>query len=120
MKFPLPWWMPAGAAPEISATELQQWLQQQRPLQIVDARSWLEYRQGTIAAARHAPLSGMPQSLARLQLEKQVPVLVLCLTGHRSLPGTRWLRRRGYAAYSLAGGVGSWLRAGYALARPKQ
>jgi rhodanese-related sulfurtransferase len=82
---------------------------------LVDARTGLEYHQGTIGPARHAPLTGMPYSIARLNLDVEVPVVVLCLTGHRSLPGTRWLRARGYAAYSLQGGILAWLRAGYEL-----
>ncbi len=42
-------------------------------------------------------------------------MVVLCLSGHRSLPGTRWLRARGYEAYSLQGGILAWKKAGYEL-----
>jgi rhodanese-related sulfurtransferase len=75
----------------------------------------LEYTQGTIANAHHAPLTDMPRSLADLKLDPSIPVVMLCLSGHRSLPGTRWLRARGYEAYSLEGGIMAWRRAGYTL-----
>lgn len=118
MRIPWLWWLPTGSAPEISAQDLKQWLDEGRSLQIVDARTGLEFRQGTIADARHAPLVEMPVSMQRLELKPGKPVVVLCLSGHRSLPGTRWLRARGYEAYSLQGGVLSWKKAGFGLNQP--
>jgi rhodanese-related sulfurtransferase len=41
--------------------------------------------------------------------------VVLCLSGHRSLPGTRWLRARGFEAYSLEGGLMAWKKTGFEL-----
>jgi rhodanese-related sulfurtransferase len=113
-----PWWLPTGNAPRISAQDLKQWLDEGRSLQIIDARTGLEFRQGTIADARHAPLVEMPVSMHSLELHKDTPVVVLCLSGHRSLPGTRWLRVRGYEAYSLEGGLMAWKKAGYELNPP--
>lgn len=112
---PFLWWLPFGQVPEISADELRKWLKEQRPLQLVDARTAVEYQQGTIGAARFAPLTGMPGSVSQLDLDPKVPVVALCLTGHRSLPAVRWLRSRGYEAYSLQGGVTAWKSAGYPL-----
>jgi rhodanese-related sulfurtransferase len=117
MRFPRLWWF-NGSAPKIGADDLKQWLDEGRSLQLVDARTGLEYRQGTIADARHAPLVEMPLSMQRLELEPRLPVVVLCLSGHRSLPGTRWLRARGYEAYSLEGGLMSWKKAGFELNQP--
>ena len=118
MRIPWPWWMPTGSVPKIRPKDLRQWLEEGRPLQIVDARTGLEYRQGTIAGARHAPLVEMPVSVQRLELQLDKPVVVLCLSGHRSLPGTRWLRARGYEAYTLEGGVMAWKKAGFELNQP--
>lgn len=102
------WRMPLGSVPEIDPQTLAGWLEQGLPVQLVDARTALEYRQGTISRAYHAPLSETPAALERLALDPQKPVVMLCLSGHRSLPGTRWLRSRGYEAYSLKGGVLAW------------
>ncbi len=115
----LPWWLPLGRAPQIDSQSLKRWLEEGRPLQLVDARTGLEYRQGTIGDARHAPLSEMPGSLARLALDPSQPVVMLCLSGHRSLPGARWLRARGYEAFSLQGGILAWKGAGFPLNGPK-
>jgi rhodanese-related sulfurtransferase len=101
--------------PEVSPAELRRWLDEARPLQLVDARTTMEYHQGTIGHARLAPVTDLPGALDRLNLDPNIPVVVLCLSGHRSLPGTRLLRERGFEAYSLKGGLFAWRRAGYRL-----
>lgn len=118
MKLPFFWWLPIGKVPEISPETFHQWLEDGRPVQIVDARTSLEYDQGTIGNARHAPLTGMPGSMEQLNLNGDGPVVVLCLSGHRSRPGTRWLRARGVKAYSLQGGITAWKQAGFSLQSP--
>ena len=109
------WWLPIGKAPAISPQQLQQWLEEYPGLQLLDARTTLEYQQGTLSGAIHAPLTEMPGSLERLTLDPAQPVIMLCLSGHRSLPGTRWLRARGYQAYRLKGGLLAWKAAGFSL-----
>jgi rhodanese-related sulfurtransferase len=117
------WWLPFGKVQEIRPHDLRRWLEEGRPVQILDARTGLEYSQGTIAdyqgkSAGHAPVTEMPGSIERIPLDPKRPVVVLCLSGHRSRPGTRWLRARGYEAYSLKGGVGAWKLAGFPLQKP--
>ena len=112
------WWLPSGKAPEIEPHEFSEWLQNGKAVQVVDARTTLEYQQGTIHNAQHAPLTEMPGSMERLALDPDRVIVVLCLTGHRSLPGTRWLQAQGYQAYSLQGGLTAWKRAGYKLEKP--
>lgn len=116
----LPWWLPIGKAPEISPEELKRWLDESHPLQIADARTGLEFSSGSLPGAQHAPLTGMPKSLAQLNLTPETPVVMLCLSGHRSRPGARWLNARGYRAYTLAGGLLAWKAAGYALTTPEE
>jgi hydroxyacylglutathione hydrolase len=112
------WWLPVGKVPEISPTEFEGWLREGRAVQVIDARTALEFQSGTIGKAKHAPLTEMPHSIDDLQLEPGKPVVVLCLSGHRSRPGTRWLRSRGYEAYSLQGGVMNWRKTGLPLDPP--
>lgn len=107
-----------GKVPQILPQEFNRWLQEGRPVQVVDARTHLEYQQGTISNAHHAPLNEMPGSLESVPLDPSVPVVVLCLSGHRSRPGTIWLRERGYEAYSLQGGVLAWRSAGFKTEKP--
>ncbi len=112
------WQLPLGKVPEVSVAELQRWLELEHPLQLLDARTGMEYQQGTIGSAVFAPLSETPAVLQRLNLNASQPVVVLCLSGHRSRPGTRWLRTQGIEAYSLRGGITAWKRAGLPLSNP--
>lgn len=118
MKLPWLWWLPVGKVPEVSPEDLHRWLEDGRDVQLVDARTALEYQQGTIRDARHAPLTGTPRAIDQLNLNPSRPVVLLCLSGHRSRPGTRYLRARGLKAYSLSGGITAWRRMGFPLRKP--
>jgi rhodanese-related sulfurtransferase len=118
MKLPGLWWLPFGRVPEVSASELKRWLEDGHPIQIVDARTVVEYQQGTVGRARHASLTEMPDSIKRLDLDPACRTVVLCLSGHRSRPGVRWLRARGFEAHSLQGGIMAWRRSGFELHDP--
>jgi rhodanese-related sulfurtransferase len=120
MMFNKLWWLPIDKAPEISPQQLKQWLEEGKPLQLVDSRTEIEYRQGTLPTAKHAPVTALPSALDRLDLDPNNPVIVLCLSGHRSLPGTRLLRSRGYEAYSLKGGLTAWKLNGYSVKSHKR
>jgi rhodanese-related sulfurtransferase len=113
-------WLPVGNVPEVNSQQFHDWLHNHRDVQVVDARTKAEYLQGTIGNARHAPVTQMPLSMERLNLDADRPVVVLCLSGHRSRPGTRWLRARGYEAYSLKGGVMAWKAAGFSTEKPAE
>jgi rhodanese-related sulfurtransferase len=112
------WRIPWGRVPEVSPQQLNEWLKSGQPLQVVDSRTGAEYQQGTIGRAKHAPVTDLPGSLERLNLDPSRPVVVLCLSGHRSIPGTRWLRANGFEAYSLQGGVMNWRMAGFPIHKP--
>jgi rhodanese-related sulfurtransferase len=119
VKLSFAWRLPFGRVPEVTPQELKAWLDEKRPLQLVDARTTAEFRQGSIARAQHAPVTNLPGALDKLKLDPSRPVVVLCLSGHRSLPGTRLLRSRGYDAYSLQGGILAWKSAGFSLNKTK-
>jgi rhodanese-related sulfurtransferase len=113
------WWLPFGKAPKVTPDQLKQWLDEGVPLQLVDSRTDMEYSQGTIDSARHAPVTRLPGSVDRLNLDPNKPVVFLCLSGHRSLPGTRLLRSRDMEAYSMSGGITAWKLKGYPLKKPE-
>lgn len=119
MKRSFVWRLPFGRVAEVTPQELKTWLDEKRSLQLVDARTTAEFRQGTIGRAQHAPVTDLPQAIEQLNLDPSCPVVVLCLSGHRSVPGTRLLRSRGFEAYSLKGGILAWRQAGFPLSVPK-
>jgi rhodanese-related sulfurtransferase len=96
---------------ELALLTPKQLKSQQEQLQIIDVRSWLEYLIGHIPEAQH---------LSRSRILKEIPknqaMVVVCLSGHRSLPVAQWLIKQGYQkVYNLQGGLMAWKSNGYAL-----
>ncbi len=110
-------WRPWGAVPEVAADELAARLAGDEPPQLLDVRSVAEWRQGHLAGARHLPVTELAGGLDALPLDRGRPVVVICLTAHRSPPAVRHLRRRGFRDVAqLAGGLRAWRAAGLPLA----
>eukprot|EP00667_Euglena_gracilis_P026873 EG_transcript_32721 len=52
------------------------------------------------------------------KISKETPVVVACLSGHRSVPMAAWLLQQGYReVYNLTGGFLAWKSAGYRIER---
>jgi rhodanese-related sulfurtransferase len=102
---------------ELSPLTLKSWLDNGSSVQLLDARSGVEFNTGTIAGARHAPVTGLPGLLDEIELDPDRPVVVLCASGHRSRPWARLLAARGLEVYSLKGGLHAWRSAGYELTK---
>ncbi len=109
----LPWWLPFGEVPEIRARQLAGDLATMSPPQVVDVRTAAEFRRGHVRGAVSVPISELPRQLATLGLERGRPVVAICLTAHRSIPAVRLLRRAGFDAVQLAGGMLAWRADGF-------
>ena len=80
---------------------------------VVDVRERGEYAQVHVPGGVLIP---MGQLTARMcELDKTVPVYVVCATGNRSSAMTDLLRAAGFEAYSVAGGTQAWVAAGRAV-----
>lgn len=106
----VPWWFPFGRVEEIEPRELGDRLQNDgRDLQLLDVRSAIEYAEGHVANTRNVPITDLPDRLAGLGLDPARPVIAICLSGHRSVPAYRLLKRAGYTqVFSLSGGMLAW------------
>ncbi len=106
----VPWWFPFGRVEEISPRDLDATLRNDgAALQLLDVRSAVEFSESHIAGAQSVPITALRQRLAGLGLDPAQPVIAICLSGHRSVPAYRLLKRAGYAqVYSLGGGMLAW------------
>ena len=106
----VPWWFPFGRVEEIAPRELKDRLQNDgQVLQLLDVRSSLEYAESHLENTQNVPITELGQRLASLGLDPARPVVAICLSGHRSVPAYRLLRRAGYSqVYSLSGGMLAW------------
>jgi rhodanese-related sulfurtransferase len=103
----------AGATPEVDVAETARvWTD--RSAQLVDVREPNEWREGRIPGSIHIPLGELGRRSD--ELIKEIPVVVVCRSGHRSLAGTEELLARGFAdVASFHGGVIAWARAGHPI-----
>ncbi len=109
----LPWWLPFGSVPELSAPRLAKELSGVPAPQLLDVRTEAEFRSGRVRGAISAPIHALPELLPRLGLDPARRVVAICLTAHRSIPAVRLLSRHGFDAAQLAGGMLAWRAAGF-------
>ena len=107
----LPWWLPFGRVPEISARELHELLKD-GGAQLIDVRTPVEFAAGHVVGARNVPVNALKQKLPTLALDPQQPIVAICATAHRSPPAVRLLRAAGYQnVRQLSNGMLSWYAA---------
>lgn len=103
------WWRMKGEVPEVAPEDLY-WQVQRGEVQVVDVRTAAEFRLGRIEGAMHVPIQTLPARLDDLPLDKDKPVVAICLTAHRSIAAVRLLSRHGYDVVQLQGGMTAWAR----------
>src|SRR5213593_3181693 len=107
--------MPDTELPQMPAADLAQRLDGGEHVQVLDIRSPERVAQGRVAfgatldfrALAASEMYRLP-SLAPLGLERTAPVAVICGHGNSSQRATRFLRERGFEAYSVTGGMAAW------------
>lgn len=80
---------------------------------LVDVRERNEWDAGHAPRAKHYPLSTLGSSIDRLPTERTI--VVACRSGNRSKRATRLLRKQGFDARNLRGGMRAWRAAGQPL-----
>lgn len=76
---------------------------------LLDVRENDEWTAGHIDGAQHIPLGELAARLS--ELPKERTIVAVCRSGGRSEAAVRGLRKRGYEAENLEGGVNAWDRA---------
>ncbi|WP_439576991.1 rhodanese-like domain-containing protein [Elioraea sp.] len=97
----------AAEAVEIDVATLAAWRAARRPHVVLDVREPWETALAPFPDALAVPMRAVPGRLA--DLPRDVPLVVLCHHGSRSLRVTYWLRAQGAAdAVNLRGGIDAW------------
>jgi phage shock protein E len=112
----------AGTAPtqadnlSVEITPAQAYAKFQQGAFFLDVRSQEEYDQFHIAGSTLIPLDQLQGRLEELPKDKDI--VVVCLSGHRSLSSTAILQQAGFKRVScLSGGLQAWMDANYPLER---
>jgi adenylyltransferase/sulfurtransferase len=99
---------------EISVEETRQLVQKNGHVVLLDIREKEEIALGYIKGATFLPQGLLNEKVESLLPDKNVPVVVYCAGGIRSLAAAKVMKERGYAqVFSMAKGIDGWKKAGY-------
>ncbi len=104
------WWRMKGEVPEVTPDQLEAMIAE-GDVQILDVRTRAEWRMGRIEGAYSVPIGRLEKYADDLELDKDRPVVAICLTAHRSIGAVRLLSRKGYDVVQLQGGMTAWRKA---------
>lgn len=79
-------------------------------VQLIDVRQRHEHEAGRIAQGRLIELADLPAQAHTIDPEQ--PVIVYCRSGGRSAMATQALRRAGFDAHNMSGGMLEWAAQG--------
>ena len=95
---------------ELTPAQAKDLLAAPNPPILLDVREPWEYEHSHLENSTLIPMAEIP-ARAFNELDEDLPILVLCHHGARSLSVTVWLRNQGFAhAQSIAGGIDAWSR----------
>jgi rhodanese-related sulfurtransferase len=95
-----------------SAQEASQKIKKERNVVMLDVRTDNERRQGSIKGSYHIPLTSLSSSQNELKKFKAAEIICYCRTGNRSLNAAAKLKKLGFNASNLRGGIIRWNAAG--------
>ncbi|HEY1240177.1 MAG TPA: MBL fold metallo-hydrolase [Bryobacteraceae bacterium] len=98
---------------QIDVDTLRDWLENGRPVTVLDIRNSEDRAQWSIPGSMHlnayaALKSGDPKALLQVELPADRPVVTICNAGVVSQVAAEQLSQRGMDAAALAGGMKSW------------
>lgn len=105
-------------APSVSAKELDSWLDDKRPLTLLDTRNDYEIVSGTFRTAQHLNLKhfrhfkdAVMDALEQGTLDKAQPMVTFCTGGIRCEKAAPWLLSKGFEeVYQIEGGLINYLQ----------
>lgn len=95
-----------------TASDASAKLKKERNIVLLDVRTDTERKQGSIKGSYHIPLTSLSSSQNVLKKFKDAEIICYCRTGNRSLNAAAKLKKLGFNASNLKGGILRWNAAG--------
>ena len=93
---------------QVTPVEVKRRLDSGEKLRLIDVREPFEHQQARIEGSELIPMRSVPQAVASLQAA-EMPLIVFCHHGMRSLQVVSWLREQGIeSCSSMIGGIDRW------------
>ena len=98
---------------QYSPVDAFQKIKKERNIVLLDVRTPQERKQGSIKGSFHIPLAELKSKDLELKKFKDAEIICYCRTGNRSLTAASKLKKMGFNASNLSGGIIRWSSAGY-------
>jgi rhodanese-related sulfurtransferase len=95
-----------------SAVDAFQKIKKERNVVLLDVRTETERKKNSIKGSYHIPITSIATSDNELRKFKDAEIICYCQTGNRSLNAAAKLKRLGFNASNLRGGILRWNAAG--------
>ncbi|MBI9081827.1 MAG: rhodanese-like domain-containing protein [Pseudodesulfovibrio sp.] len=102
------WWFGFGVSP-MSPWQLKQLVNQGRAPELIDVRTPGEFASFHIPGAVNVPYPATLAELAFVSPDPNRPILIICMSGHRSPPVAKQMQDGGYTnVHNLTWGMMAW------------
>lgn len=95
-------WMMRRSIPQVDPAEIP------AGTLLLDVRTPAERSREAIPGSVHIPLHQLSRRVGELEKYRDRRIICYCASGNRSLSAAATLRKRGYDAANLSGGISSW------------
>jgi rhodanese-related sulfurtransferase len=96
----------------LSPQEASEKLRSSKNVVLLDVRTDVERKNGSIKGSFHLPLHEIKSRATELNKFKDKEIICYCRTGNRSLSAASKLKKLGYNTSNLRGGIVQWNSAG--------
>lgn len=94
--------------PQYNPANIAEKLSSKAPLVLLDVRTNSERRNGAIQGSIHIPLHELGRRMNELEKVRDNEIVVYCQSGNRSLSAAAKLKKNGFLAANLKGGIAEW------------
>jgi len=95
-----------GSVEKISADNVEKRLRTDQSLNVIDVRTTEEIKGGKIPGVLHIPLHELPERVNELNKSKEY--VCVCRSGSRSAKAAKYLKKNGFKAMNMNGGMMNW------------
>ena len=99
-----------GNVEEVTTLQVKEMITENDSLVLIDVRTHKEFigEEGYIEGAILIPLSELKSRVDELDKFRDKELIVICSSGSRSASATRFLRKKGFEAFNMDGGMQAW------------
>ena len=101
-------WRKIKLIPQYEPTEVSLLMQQPLTSILLDVRTKEERSHQSIRGSIHIPLAELSARLAELNTHREKEIICYCQSGHRSAAAAQLLRKNGFNASNMKGGIAAW------------